>query len=65
MRQIKRTSDALVSSARHGFIFALGVFRSLGNGALERLDQLGDGGEDRAVIGGERGVAGTLRHPRL
>jgi hypothetical protein len=35
--------------------------RSFGNGPLERLDQLGDGGEDRAVIGGERSV--TILQP--
>jgi hypothetical protein len=35
---------------------------SFGNGALERSNQLGNGGEDRAVAGGERGgVAGILQ----
>ena len=45
-----------------GFIFQRRVLRPLGNGALERFNQLGNGGEDRAVVGGERGgVAGILR----
>jgi hypothetical protein len=39
------------------FLFQLGVPRSLGNGALERFDQLGDSRKDRAVVVGERGVA--------
>jgi hypothetical protein len=36
-----------------GFVFWLLVLRSLGNGALECVDQLGDGREDRAVVGGD------------
>ena len=31
--------------------------RSFGDGALEDVDQLGDGGKDRAVVGCECGVA--------
>jgi hypothetical protein len=36
--------------------FQFRVSRSFGNGALERLGQLGDGRKYRAVVGGERGV---------
>jgi hypothetical protein len=45
------------------FLFQLCILRSFGNGALERLDQLGDGGEDRSVVGGKRGV--TILQPAL
>jgi hypothetical protein len=37
-------------SEAQGFLFQLSVTRSFGNGALERLDQLGHGREDRAVV---------------
>ena len=42
-------------------LFSDSAFRvPSGNGALERVDQLNDGGEDRAVIGGKRGGVAWL-----
>jgi hypothetical protein len=48
-----------------GFLFQLRVSRSFGNGAVERLDQLGDGREDRAVVVGERGILQPALEGRL
>jgi len=39
-----------LTSKAQVFFLSLCVLRSLGNGALERLDQLGNGRENRAVI---------------
>jgi hypothetical protein len=49
-----------ISTVTTGFLTRL-TYHVLGNGAPERLDQLGDSREDRAIVGGERGV--TILQP--
>jgi hypothetical protein len=44
-----------------GFVLEFCVLRSLGNGALERVDQLGDGREDRAVVVGQFGISSVCQ----
>jgi hypothetical protein len=53
---LRTSSRGAVRARGAELFFALGVFRSFGNGARERLDQLGNGREDRAFIGSKRNV---------
>ncbi len=49
------------TSKAQRFLFQLRVVGSFWNGALQRLDELGDSREVRAVVGHERGIAGILQ----
>ena len=50
-----------VAPEAQGFLFSFRVFGSSWKGALARLDQLGHGRKDRAVIRGKRTVAGIFQ----
>jgi len=63
--QLRGNSNRLRPAQRfapeaQGFFLALCVRRSLRNGAFKSFDQLGDGREDRALVGGSR-VTGILQ----
>ena len=51
-----RSAEQFTPEAQR-FLSQFRVLRTFGDGALERLDQLGDSREDRAVVGDERRVA--------